>query len=63
MAVVEPVLPPDQLSRYADAVVVGCLCMEAGDVLFISAQPAHRELAVALAEAAFRAGAADAAID
>jgi aminopeptidase len=59
----EPVLPPEQLARYADAVVVGCLCMDPGDILFVSAQPAHRELAVALAEAAFRAGAADAAID
>jgi aminopeptidase len=57
------VLTPEQLSRYADAVVVGCLRMAPGDVLFVQCQPAHRELGVALAEAAFRAGAADASVD
>jgi aminopeptidase len=57
------VLSAEQLARYADAVVVGCLRMAPGDVLFVQGQPAHRELAVALAEAAFRAGAADASID
>jgi aminopeptidase len=61
--VAEPVLLPEQLARYADAVVVGCLRMEPDDVLFIQGQPAHRELVVALAEAAFRAGAADAVAD
>ena len=59
----EPVLPPEQLVRYADAIVLGCLCLEPGDVLYVQAQVAHRELAVALAEAAFRAGAADATVD
>ena len=55
----EPIgtLEPDQLERYADAVVVGCLSVGAGDTLFVQCQPAHRELAVALAESAYRAGA------
>src|SRR5215213_3631406 len=56
-------LSPEQLTRYADAVVLACLRLERGDLLYVHAQPAHRELAVALAEAAFRAGAADANVD
>jgi len=56
-------LSREQLTRYADAVVLACLRLERGDLLYVHAQPAHRELAVALAEAAFRAGAADANVD
>jgi aminopeptidase len=58
-----PVLPSEQLARYADAIVLGCLRLAPGDLLYVQGQPAHRELAVALAEAAFRAGAADAHVD
>jgi aminopeptidase len=62
MAVAAPagtqsVLEPDERHRYADAIVQGCLRFEVDDTLFVVAEPAHRELAVALAEAAYRAGA------
>jgi aminopeptidase len=57
------VLSPDRLDRYADAVVLTCLRLEPGDILYVQGQPAHRELAVALAEAAFRAGAADVSVE
>jgi aminopeptidase len=53
----ETVLAPDDLARYADAIVVGCLGLGEGDMLFVSGEPDHRELVVALAEAAYRAGA------
>jgi aminopeptidase len=43
--------------RYADAVVLGCLGVGAGEVLLVRALPSQRELAVALAESAHRAGA------
>jgi aminopeptidase len=43
--------------RYADALVRGCLRVEEGETLFIRAHPDHRELVVALAESAYRAGA------
>jgi leucyl aminopeptidase (aminopeptidase T) len=50
-------LEPEQLERYADAVVRACLGLEAGELLIVRALPDHRELAVALAEAGYRAGA------
>jgi aminopeptidase len=50
-------LEPGQLERYADAIVVGCLDVGSGDQLFVTCEPAHRELAVALADSAYRAGA------
>jgi aminopeptidase len=50
-------LAPDQLARYAEAVVGGCLRLSAGDTLFLQGQLAHRELLVALADAGYRAGA------
>ena len=53
----EALLPPAQLERYADAIVRGCLALDDGDTLIVSTNPAHRELAVALAAAGYRAGA------
>lgn len=57
MATREPLLPPELLARYADAIVRASLGLEEGDTLVIQAQPEHRELTVALAESAYRAGA------
>lgn len=50
-------LEPEQLARYADAVVRACLRVEKGETLFLQGQLAHRELMVALADAGYRAGA------
>jgi leucyl aminopeptidase (aminopeptidase T) len=50
-------LTEGELRRYADAVVVGCLRLDEGDILFVQGHPEHRELAGALAESAYRAGA------
>jgi leucyl aminopeptidase (aminopeptidase T) len=47
-----------ELERYAEMVLRGCVAFRPGDTLLIRAAPAHRELAVALADAAYRAGAA-----
>ncbi|MDQ4030210.1 MAG: aminopeptidase [Actinomycetota bacterium] len=43
--------------RYAEAIVRSCLHVRAGDLLVVRAEPPHRELVVALAEAAYGAGA------
>jgi aminopeptidase len=51
------VLDRVERARYADAVVLGCLRLARGDTLFVLAHPDHRELAVALADAGYRAGA------
>lgn len=56
-AVGEPVLPPERLGRYADTLVRSCLRLSPGEELYVQAQLAHRELVVALTEAAYRAGA------
>ena len=53
----EPLLPPESLARYAGAIVRASLGIEKGDTLVIQGQPEHRELLVALAESAYRAGA------
>ena len=45
-----------ELRRYAEMVVHGCAGVEAGDVLLISSNMAQRELAAALAQAAYKAG-------
>ncbi len=47
----------EELRRYADAIVVGCLHLGPGELLAVHGQPEHRELMVALAEAGYRAGA------
>jgi aminopeptidase len=51
------VLPAAELARYADAVVLGCLDVREGEQLLIRTLPRQRELVVALADAAYRAGA------
>jgi aminopeptidase len=50
-------LESDQLARYADAIVKVGTSVGRGDDLIISCQPAHREFAIALVEAGYRAGA------
>jgi aminopeptidase len=53
----EPLLPPELLARYADAIVRASLGIEDGDTLMVQGEPEHRELLVAVAESAYRAGA------
>lgn len=53
----KPLLPSEELARYADAVVKIGIAFGRGDDLLVTCQPAHREFAVALVEAGFRAGA------
>ena len=50
-------LQPQELARYADAVVKVGIAVGRGDDLLVTCQPAHREFAVALVEAGYRAGA------
>src|ERR1700745_2392752 len=53
----EPLLPPEALARYADAIVRASLGIGKGDTLLVQGEPEHRELLVAVAETAYRAGA------
>ncbi|MFL5959527.1 MAG: aminopeptidase [Gaiellaceae bacterium] len=53
----EALLPLEILARYADAIVRASLGIEKGDTLVVQGQPEHRELLVAVAESAYRAGA------
>ena len=53
----EHVLEPAALARYADLLAVTCLALERNDVVFIAGHTEHRELIVAVAESAYRAGA------
>jgi aminopeptidase len=53
----EPILEPEELRRYADAIVKASLGVARGDFLVVQGEPAHRELVVAVAEAGYRAGA------
>lgn len=53
----EAILEPEELRRYADAIVKASLGLKAGDTLVVQGEPAHRELMVAVAEAGYRAGA------
>ncbi len=48
----------DELRRYAEMLVRGCLALRRGDSLLERVGIPHRELAVAVAEAAYRVGAA-----
>jgi aminopeptidase len=50
-------MTPDELQRYAEMIVRGCIAFRRGDELQIRPSIAHRELAVAIAQAAYRAGA------
>jgi len=54
---VPPLLPPESLARYADAIVKTSLALGKGDTLVVQGEPEHRELLVAIAESAYRAGA------
>jgi aminopeptidase len=53
----EPLLPPETLARYADAIVRASLGIGKGDSLVVQGEPEHRQLLVAIAESAYRAGA------
>jgi aminopeptidase len=53
----EPLLPPETLARYADAIVRASLGISKGDTLVVQGEPEHRQLLVAIAESAYRAGA------
>jgi aminopeptidase len=59
----KPLLPPEDLARYADAVVKVGLSMGKDDDLIVTCQPAHQELAVAIVEAGYRAKARSVEID
>lgn len=50
-------MKPAELERYAGTIVRGCIAFTRGDSLLVWGAPSHRELAVAVAEAAYRAGA------
>ena len=50
-------MKPDELRRYAEMLVRGCLALRRGDSLLEHVGIPHRELAVAVAEAAYRVGA------
>jgi aminopeptidase len=54
---VKPLLPAEDVARYADVAVKVGLSLRKGDDLILLCQPAHREFAVAIVEAAYRAGA------
>jgi aminopeptidase len=53
----EPLLPPESLARYADAIVRASLGIQKGDTLVVQGEPEHRQLLIAVAECAYRAGA------
>jgi aminopeptidase len=50
-------MKPEELQRYAEMIVRGCIAFRRGDVLLQRVGLAHRELAIAIAEAAYRGGA------
>ena len=50
-------MKPDELQRYAEMIVRGCIAFRRGDLLLQMVSFGHRDLAVAIAEAAYRAGA------
>jgi aminopeptidase len=47
----------DELRRYAEMIVTGCIALKRGDTVLVRPALAHRELAVAVAESAYRHGA------
>ncbi|HVS85114.1 MAG TPA: aminopeptidase [Gaiellaceae bacterium] len=53
----KPLLEPEALARYADAIVKASLAVGKGEYLAVVGEPEHRELMVAVAEAGYRAGA------
>jgi aminopeptidase len=54
---VKPLLPPGEMARYADAMVRTAVSLGKEDDLIVTCEPAHRDLAIALVEAGYRAGA------
>jgi aminopeptidase len=56
-------LEPEELARYADAIVKVGIAVGSGDDLLVTCQPAHREFAVAVVEAGYRAGARSVDVD
>jgi hypothetical protein len=51
-------MTPDELRRYAQTIVRGCVAFRRGDMLLELVSVGHRELAAAVAGPAYRAGAA-----
>src|SRR5215208_814009 len=51
-------MKPDELARYAEMIVRGCIALGRGDSVIVHANTAHRPLVGAIAEAAYAAGAA-----
>lgn len=49
-------LTPESCRAYADAIVVQCLDMQPGETLLVDCELGHREIAVAIAESAYRHG-------
>jgi aminopeptidase len=47
----------DELRRYAEMIVKGCIALRRGDTVLVRPSIAHRELAIAVAEAAYAHGA------
>ena len=56
-------MTPDELRRYAEMIVRGCIAFRRGDTLLVRAGLAHRELAAAVTGAAYRAGASAAEVE
>jgi aminopeptidase len=56
-------MTPDELVRYAEMIVKGCIALQRDDTVLVRPALAHRDLAVAVAEAAYRAGAASVDVD
>ena len=50
-------MKPEELRRYAELIVRGCIAFRRGDTLLELVSFGHRDLAVAIAETAYRAGA------
>jgi aminopeptidase len=57
LAGTDSILDRETLARYADAIVSAGVGLRRRDLLVVHAQPAHRELVVELARAAYRRGA------
>jgi aminopeptidase len=51
-------MKPDELARYAEMLVRGCIALGRGDSVIVQGNTAHRPLVGAIAEAAYAAGAA-----
>jgi aminopeptidase len=56
-------LEAEELARYADAIVKVGISVGRDDDLLVNCQPAHREFAVAIVEAGYRAGARNVDVD